>query len=213
MHCSQAGDRDGVEPREDVRREELVDEHATKTVPEHSQRLRILQVVPVQALQGLHRGKSTPVDGIDVVHGDWAQQTTKTVAEQTDGDSCADDRRGLKRHVVEQLLRSEDLGTSGSMGSRGGSDGRDSVLLETPWPGVDELDELDPDGKLAVAIGASPTGFEKVTTREDLGPTFTKEEGDDDNEGTLDCDHSRFELHQWLDLSEICQAWSVKLTM
>ena len=74
------------------------------------------------------------------------------------------------------------------------------MLLETPWPGVDELDELDPDGKLSVTIGTSPTGFEKVTTREDLGPTLTKEEGNDDDECSLDCDHSRFELHQRLGL-------------
>lgn len=115
MHRGQARDRDRVEPRPDIRWKELIEEHATQAVPEHSQRLGVLQVVPVQTLQGLDGGKRTPVHGIDVVDGDGAQQTTKTVAEQADGDSCADDRGGLQGHVVEQLLRSEDLGTSGSV--------------------------------------------------------------------------------------------------
>ena len=84
------------------------------------------------------------------------------------------------------------------------------MLLETPWPGVDELDELNPDRELAITIGASPTGFEKITTREDLGPTLTQEESNDDDECTLDRDHSRFELHQRLGLLQMCQAWSVE---
>ena len=115
MHRGQARDRDRVEPWPDIRWKELVEEHATQAVPEHSQRLGVLQVVPVQTLQGLDSGKRTPVHGVDVIDGDWAQQTTKTIAEQTDGDSCADDRRGLQRHVVEQLLSSKDLGTSSSV--------------------------------------------------------------------------------------------------
>ena len=115
MHRGQTGDRNRVEPRPDIRWKELIKEHATKTVPEHTQRLGVLQVVPVQALQGLHGGKRTPVHGVDVVDGDGAQQTTKTVAEQADGDSCADDSRSLQGHVVEQLLRSEDLSTSSSV--------------------------------------------------------------------------------------------------
>ena len=82
------------------------------------------------------------------------------------------------------------------------------MLLETPWPGVDELDELDPDRKLALAICAPPTGFEKIATREDLGPTLTEEESNDNDECSLDCDHSRFKLHQRLGLLQMCQAWS-----
>jgi len=115
MHRGQARDRDRVEPRPDIRWKELIEEHATQTVPEHSQWLGVLQVVPVQTLQSLDSGKRTPVHGVDVVDGDGAQQTTKTVAEQADGDSCADDSRSLQRHVVEQLLCSEDLGTSSSV--------------------------------------------------------------------------------------------------
>ena len=115
MHRGQAGDRDRVEPRPDIRRKELIKEHATQAVPEHSQRLGVLQVVPVQTLEGLDGRKRTPVHGVNVIHGDWAQQTAKTIAEQTDGDSCADDRGGLEGHVVEQLLRSEDLGTGSSV--------------------------------------------------------------------------------------------------
>lgn len=87
------------------------------------------------------------------------------------------------------------------------------MLLETPWPRVDELDELDPDRKLAFAICAPPTGFEKIATREDLGPTLTEEESNDDNECTLNSDHGRFELQQRLDLVQTCQACSVKLTI
>ena len=47
MHGGQTRDRDGVEPRPDIGREELVDEHAGQTVPEHTQRLGVLQVVPI----------------------------------------------------------------------------------------------------------------------------------------------------------------------
>lgn len=194
MHRGQARDGDRVEPRPDIGREELVDEHGAQTVPEHSQRLGILQVVPVQTLKGLHCRKGTPVHGIDVVHSNRAQQTAKTIAEQTDGNSGADDGRGLQGHVVEQLLRSEDLGTSSSVGSRGGRDGTDSVLLETPWPGVDEFDGLDPERKRAITIGASPTGFLQITTRQELGPTFAEEKGNDDDECTLDGNRSWFEL-------------------
>ena len=212
VHRCQTWDRDRVKPRPDIRWEELVDEHASKTVPEHSQRLRFLQIGPVQTLQGLHRGKCAPIYGVNVPHGDWAQQAAETVAEQADRDSRADDRRGLKRHVVEQLLRGEDLGTFRSVCSGSSCDGTDRVLLETPWSRIYKLDNLYPKRKLADTIVTSPTGFEQITTREDLGPTLAHEESNDDDEGSLNRDHSRFELQEG-QVRLMCARYESWLTM
>jgi hypothetical protein len=40
----------------------------------------------------------------------------------------------------------------------------------------------------------SPLGLEAVTTRQEVGPGFTEEVRDDDNERSLDCDEGWFEL-------------------
>lgn len=137
-------------------------------------------------------------------HGDWAQQAAKTVAEQANRDSRTDDRRGLQRHVVEQLLRGEDLGAFRGVCSGSSCDGADCMFLETPWPRVHELDNLNPERELASAILTSPTGFDQVTTREDLGPTLAHKESDDDDEGSLDRDHGGFELQARLGPLDIC---------
>lgn len=60
------------------------------------------------------------------------------------------------------------------------------MFFQTPCPGINELEESYPERELAVTIAAPPTGFKQVTTRKYLGPTLAKEEGNDDDESSLD---------------------------
>ena len=68
------------------------------------------------------------------------------------------------------------------------------MLLQTPWSRVQELDELDPERKFAVPVLAPPAGLKQIATRKQLGPTCTKEECNDNDEGALNSDQRRFEL-------------------
>lgn len=80
--CMEA--RQGVEERENIGRKPLVGEHAGKGVPEESERLGTLQVLPVQSLESFDRRKTAPVDCLNVPHSYWAHDTGNTIAKQPD---------------------------------------------------------------------------------------------------------------------------------
>lgn len=194
MHGGQAGDRDGVQERENVRREELVNEHAHKAVPEESERLGALQALPVKSLEGFDRRKSAPVDCFDVPYGNRTQHTADTIAKESNGDGAQDDGGGAQRQVVEEILGSEDGDTGRSVGSRGSCDGTHSVLLKIPWPRVDEGSDGNPQGRLSHTTPSCPSSLQFVTTREECSPSITNEVRDEDDEGSRDCCRSWFEL-------------------
>lgn len=124
----------------------------------------------------------------------WAHDTADTVAEQTDGDGAQNNCSRAQRHVVEKILGSKDLNTSGSIGSRSSRDGTDGMLLQTPGPRVDELDELNPQGKRACVALGSPSSFDLVATGKKKGPSIADEVGDEDDKCSLDGDVGGFEL-------------------
>jgi hypothetical protein len=88
MHGGQARDGDGVQKREDVGREELVEEHADKAVPEEAEGFGALDVLPVKPLESFDSGQSAPVDRLNVPNADGAQDTTNTVPKETNGDDA-----------------------------------------------------------------------------------------------------------------------------
>lgn len=188
------GNRDTVQPREHVCREPLVGEHATKAVPEVPQRLGILQILPMQSLEGLDSGQSRPVDSIDVPHGDWSHDTADAVTEETNRDCTQDDGGGAQRQVVEQVLSCEHLDTS--CGIRGGCrrDGAHGVLLQGPGPGIEEMDSRDPFGAVALATFRPPSCLEFVPTREEGSPCLAEKVGDKHDESARNGNRRRFEL-------------------
>jgi hypothetical protein len=66
MHCSQARDGDGVEPRPDIRREKLITEHAREGIPEVPQRFGRLDALPVEPLEGFNNWKGRPIYSFNV---------------------------------------------------------------------------------------------------------------------------------------------------
>lgn len=194
MHGSQAGDRNGVQERENVCREELVNEHAHKAVPEESERLGTLHSLPMKSLEGLDRGKSAPVDRFDVPYCNGTQHTADTIAKESNGDGAQDDGGSAQRQVVEEILGSEDGDTGSSVGSRSGCDGTNSVLLKIPRPRVDEGSDGNPQGSLSLTTLGCPSSPEFVTTREERSPSITNEVRDEDDEGSGDCCRGWFEL-------------------
>lgn len=70
VHASKARDGHRVEPRPYVSGQEFPAEHASKTIPENSQWLGILQVLPMKSLEGLDGGKIAPVHGINMPDSD-----------------------------------------------------------------------------------------------------------------------------------------------
>ncbi|KAK7757621.1 hypothetical protein SLS62_000636 [Diatrype stigma] len=144
VHRGQAGDRNGVEPREDVGREELVGGHGRIAVPEEPERLGVLHLLPVEALEGLDRGEGAPVDRFYVPDADGAHDAADAVPEQPDRDDGQDDRGRAQGHVVEEVLRREDDDALGRVGRRRCRDGAHGVFLQVPRPVVEEGDEPDP---------------------------------------------------------------------
>lgn len=198
-HRGQTRDRHGVEPRPDIRGEEFVRKHGHEAVPEPAQRLGVLDILPVQALQRLDGGQGAPVDGVDVPDGDGAHEAADAVAEQADRDDRQDHRRRAERQVVEQILRREHHDAGRRVGRRRGRDGADGVLLEVPRPRVDHGRDRDPERQLALAPGRPPPRRMSVAAREQGGPCGAQEVGDEDDEGAPDGDLSRLELGmgQW----------------
>lgn len=138
MHRSQTWDRDGVEPGKDVGGEELVDTHAHKAVPEVPNRFGAFNALPMESLEGLYSGESTPVDCLDVPDGDGTHHTANAVSKEPDRYDAQDDSGGLQRQVIEDILRREDLDASSSVGSRCRGDGANRVFLQVPVSMVEE---------------------------------------------------------------------------
>ena len=124
----------------------------------------------------------------------WTHDTAYTVAEQTNGDGTENNRGRAQWHVVEQILGSKNLDTSGSIGSRSSRDGTYGMFLQTPGSRIDELDELDPEGERACVASGSPSSLDLVATGKNKGPSIADEVGDEDDKGSLDGDVGRFEL-------------------
>lgn len=148
----------------------------------------------MQPLQRLDRWQVAPVDGVNMPHVDGPHDAGQAVAEQADGDDGQDDGGGADGEVVEEVLRGEDLDAGGCVGRRRGRDGANGVLLEAPWPVVEEARGADPEGELALPAFLAPSRLEMVAAGEDEGPEVAEEVGDEDDEGALDGDERRFVL-------------------
>lgn len=194
MHGGQAGDGDGVEPRPDVGREELVGEHAPEGVPEEPEGLGVLQVLPVEPLEGLDRGEGAPVDRLDLPDGDGPQDAADAVAEQPDRDDRQDDGRRAQGQVVEEVLGGKHHDGHGGVGGGRGGDGAYRVLLQVPGPVVEKRDDGDPPGRFPDTASLPPSGLVAVAAREECGPSFTGKVSNENDKGSLNRDLSRFEL-------------------
>lgn len=194
VHGSEAGDRYGVEPRPDVGREKLVDEHGCKRVPEKSHRLRVLDGPPVEALERLDRGQRAPVDGLDVIDQELPKNPAKSVSKQADGYDAQDDGQGAYIHVIEDLLRSEDLNALGRTGSRCGCDSADGMFLETPGAIIEEGDDPDPARCYACVASCPPSCFQYITPGKNCSPGVPQKVCDEDDKCTADRYLGWFEL-------------------
>jgi hypothetical protein len=164
VHGSQTGDRDGVQPGEDVRREELVDEHAGEGNPEPSDRLRVLDALPMETLEHLHSGKTAPVDRVNMPYADRAHDSADTITKESNRDGAEDDSNGAQRHIVEEVGCRKDLAGGRSNRRRGCSDGRNGMLLQVPVAMVEEGHDCDPQRRLANSALLSPSSLELVST-------------------------------------------------
>ena len=122
MHSSQTRDRYGVQPWEYVSREELVDKHARECDPEPPEWLGVLDSLPMETLEHLHRGKTAPVNRINVPNADGTHYTTNTIAEESNRDGAEDNSDGTQRHIVEEVGCREDLTARSCDRRRGCSD-------------------------------------------------------------------------------------------
>lgn len=116
VHGSQARNGDGVEPWEDVGWEKLIHEHGAKAVPKPSQGLGVFHILPVKTLQGLDGRQTAPVDGFDVPHANWSDDTTDTITEQTDGDGAENNGGRAEWQIIEEVLSGKDDNAGGSIG-------------------------------------------------------------------------------------------------
>lgn len=124
----------------------------------------------------------------------WAHDTADAVAEQTNGDGTQNNRSRAQWHIVEEILGSKDLDTSGSIRSRSSRDGTDGMLLQTPGSRVNELDGPNPEGKPGCVAFRSPSSFDLIATGKKKGPSIADEVGDEDDKGSLNGDVGRFKL-------------------
>lgn len=137
----------------------------------------------MKSLERLHGGESTPVDGIDVPNSNWTHDTTDAVTKKSDRDGTQNDGNGTQRQVVKEVLSGKDLDTSGSVRGRCRRDGTNGVLLERPWPGIDEVNGRDPLGTVALATFRPPSSLKLVSTRKEGSPRLAEEIGDKDDKG------------------------------
>lgn len=209
VHCSQTRNGDGVEPREDVGWEKFVHEHSAEAVPEPSQGLGVSHVLPVKTLQGLDSRQTAPVDGFDVPHANRSDDTTDTITEQTNGDGAEDNGGCAKWQIIEEVLSGKDNNTGSGVGSRRSCDGADGMLLDGPWARVDELEELDPERKRAIAICGSPRCLALITTGQDKSPGVSGKVRNQHNESTRNVDLGGLEgvnlAHDGLESRETCR--------
>lgn len=83
MHGGQTRDRDRVQKRENIGREELVKEHADKAVPEEPEGLRALKILPMETLEGLNSRQSAPVNRLYVPNSNRTQDTADAIAKES----------------------------------------------------------------------------------------------------------------------------------
>lgn len=194
FHSSQAGNRNRVEPWEDICWKELIGEHARESDPEPSNRLGILDGLPMEALDDLHGRKTAPVNGIDVPNAHGTQETSNTVAEHTDRDGTEDYGNRFQWHIVEDILSGKDLTSGSGNRCRGSRDSCNRVLLKVPGTIIEEGDDLNVDRYLANTTFGSPSSLELFTTRKYLRPGVTEEIGYENDKGSLDGNVRGFEL-------------------
>lgn len=200
--CSTYRNRHRVKPRPDISRKPLVSKHAPKAVPEIPQRLRVLQILPVQALKRLDRRQRRPVHRINMPHSNGPHDATDAIPKQTDGNNSQDDRGGVQRHVIEEVLGGKDHYAGRGVGRRRRGDGAHGVLLEGPGPRVDEAEDGDAQGRLALAALLAPSRQVLVSPGEAGGPGLAGEVGDEDDEGARDGDCGGFELRSFMSVDE-----------
>jgi hypothetical protein len=68
------------------------------------------------------------------------------------------------------------------------------VLLQTPGPRVEKVEDRDVYWQFALTTSGPPFGFELIASWENGCPTITDEVRDKDDESALDRDIGRFEL-------------------
>jgi hypothetical protein len=196
MHCGEAGNGNRIEPREDIGREGLVEGHARKSVPEESERLGALHLLPMKPLKRFDHGKSTPVDCIDVPDSNGAQHPGNTVAKEPNRDDSQDDSDRAQRQVVVEFLCCEH-GTSGStVGGGSGRDGADCMLFQIPRPMIEKGHDGDPSGNFALPPFPPPSSLESIPTGEPVGPRIAEEVSNENDERPLDGYKSWFELDE-----------------
>ena len=150
----------------------------------------------MQSLEGLDCRKSAPVDRIDVPHNNRTQETTDTIAKQSNRDDSQHDGGWAQRQIIEEILCGKNGYTSGSIGGRRSSDSTDGVLFEIPGPVVEERDNSDPSWELALAASLPPSSFIVIATRKKGGPSLAGEVGDQDYKSPRDRDLRWFELYE-----------------
>lgn len=69
------------------------------------------------------------------------------------------------------------------------------MLLQTPGPGIEELDNPDPPGKFARSVLLPPPSLQFIATGEKSGPGYPDKVREHDDESPLNGDGRRFELN------------------
>jgi hypothetical protein len=164
----------------------------------------------VQTLECLDDGKAAPVDSFHMPHGNRPEKTTNTVSEQANRNDGHDNRGRTEGQIVEQVLRREDFNSLGRLGCRSRSDGADGMLLQTPRPIVEELENPYLQWQVALATIGSPFRFEFVAAGKGSGPSIADKVGYKDDKGTLDGNRGGFKLSFMLDVVAI-YSWSIRL--
>lgn len=72
------------------------------------------------------------------------EQPTETVSKQADGYDAENHSGWIQRQIVEQRLSGENLARGDGVRCRVGSDGTDSMLLQSPGSRVDETQRFQP---------------------------------------------------------------------
>ena len=69
------------------------------------------------------------------------------------------------------------------------------MLLQCPWPIVDEFENGDILGKLSLASRCSPSSLKFISAGKELGPGSTNKVRNEHNESSLDGNRGGFELY------------------
>lgn len=72
--------RDRVEPDKNVGREDFIESHSSKSIPEVSQWLRIFDLLPMKSLEYFDSRQGTPVDSVNMPDRNGTHESTNSVA-------------------------------------------------------------------------------------------------------------------------------------